>query len=62
MTKFPAHTFAQGCREWWFAYACDENMRRSLCLLEVEGPMVVLYKNNSLLNPQTYRGGIWRCD
>lgn len=26
--------FVQGCREWWFAYACDENMRHSLCPLE----------------------------
>lgn len=24
----------QGCREWWFAYASDENTRYSLCSLK----------------------------
>lgn len=53
---------AQGCRESWFAYACDENMRHSVCLMEVQRNIVVLYKNNSLHTPETYRGGVWKCD
>lgn len=40
---------------WW-------KYETRLCLLEVQGNIVVLYKNNSFHTPETYRGGVWKCD